>query len=85
MSTVTLNTPNRSNLRTSRKDTTDMFAIDLRLAEAIRHQDRLRAARDADRRAWQRARSFRHRLGASIIAIGRRIGGDAVTTPAWQG
>ena len=78
-------TPSRSTTPDFRKDTYAMISIDLRLAEALRHQEWLRASRDADRRADRPARSFRLRLGASLIAIGRRVGGEAVTTPAWQG
>jgi hypothetical protein len=85
MTTKPVTTPNRSNPLTFRKDTTEMHAFELRLAEAHERQALLRAIRDADRRAERSARSIRLRLGSSLIAMGRRIGGDAMNHPAWQG
>jgi hypothetical protein len=62
-----------------------MQHIELRLADVEERQLRFRALRDADRAALVQARSIRHRVGESIIRIGRRVGGDAMTSPAWQG
>ena len=41
--------------------------------------------RDADRASSRATRSLRRRLGESLVRLGRRVGGDAMTTPAWQG
>jgi hypothetical protein len=71
-------------LATSRKDTT-LSHIELRLAEIGERHALLRSHRDGDRHASGRSWSLRRSLGGSIIRIGRRIGGDSVTTPAWQG
>ena len=62
-----------------------MSHIELRLADVQERQARYRTLRDADRAAIVRARSVRHRVGESIIRLGRRVGGDAITAPAWQG
>lgn len=69
---------------TFRKDDT-MFHIELRLAEVEERHQRFRLARDADRTGLESARSFRHQLGQSLVRLGRRIGGDSMTAPAWQG
>jgi hypothetical protein len=71
-------------LPTFRKDTT-MNHIELRLAEVQERHARFRALRDADRSDRRAARSLRHRFGQSLVRLGRRIGGEAVTAPAWQG
>jgi len=75
-----------------RKDTNAMFHIEFRLVEAEERQMRFRA--EAEREQFGRfgRRRFRHRLGHSIIRLGREIHGeamtdpltDATTTPAWQ-
>jgi hypothetical protein len=62
-----------------------MQHIELRLADCQERQLRFRALRDADRAALAQARSIRHRIGQSLIGLGRRVGGDALTSPAWQG
>ena len=67
-----------------RKDPS-MQHIELRLSEVREHQQLLRTIREADRVAPQRPRSIRHQLGESIVRLGRRVGGDAMTSPAWQG
>jgi hypothetical protein len=69
---------------TFRKDDT-MFRIELRLADVQERHQRFRAIRDADRAAISSARSFRHQLGLSLVRLGRRIGGETMTAPAWQG
>lgn len=69
---------------TFRKDTT-LQHIELRLADVRERQALYRSHRDADRVSHVPTRSVRHRLGESIIRLGRRIGGDTATTPAWQG
>ena len=68
----------------SRKDH-QMFGIELRLAAINERQALERSLRDADRAASGQARSIRSHLGESIIRLGRRVGGDAITAPAWQG
>ncbi len=76
-----------------REDTTDMFHIEFRIAEAEERQARFRAEAERGRFGGFRRRRFRHRMGGSIIRIGRRIGGEAMTeplvdtatTPAWLG
>ncbi len=62
-----------------------MQHIELRLADVRERQARFRILRDADRAALSQARSIRHRLGESLVRLGRRVGGDALTSPAWQG
>ncbi len=62
-----------------------MQHIELRLADVQERQARFRILRDADRAAFAQARSIRHRIGQSLIGLGRRVGGDTVTAPAWQG
>jgi hypothetical protein len=67
-----------------RKDT-EMVHIELRLAEIQERHERLRIHRAAERAAFAQARSLRHQLGQSLVRLGRRVGGDAMTAPAWQG
>ena len=83
---MTTGTKARSNRQhtTFRKDDT-MFHIEQRLAEVQERQGRFRSIRDADRVGDSSARSFRHRFGQSLVRLGRRIGGEAMTAPAWQG
>ena len=69
---------------TSRKERT-MQHIELRLADVEERQSRYRVLRDADRAALVQARSLRQAVGQSIIRLGRRVGGEALTAPAWQG
>ena len=70
---------------TFRKDRT-MFSIELRLADVGERQSRFQADRDAERSAVGRDRgSLRRQVGESIVRLGRRVGGDAMTAPAWQG
>lgn len=64
---------------------TDMQHIELRLESIEDRHRRLRSARAEERSGSDSGRPIRHRLGESIIRIGRRIGGDALTAPAWQG
>ena len=66
-----------------RKDT-HMFHIELRLADIGERQALLRSIRDAERDGLRSTRTLRHRLGGSLVRLGRRIGGDSVTAPAWQ-
>ncbi|MEO5966523.1 MAG: hypothetical protein ABIR11_13750, partial [Candidatus Limnocylindrales bacterium] len=68
---------------TFRKDL-HMHHIELRLADVQQRQERLRSIRDADRAVVVTARPFRHQLGQSLVRLGRRIGGEAMTSPAWQ-
>jgi hypothetical protein len=67
-----------------RKDSS-MFHIDLRLADVAERQALMRSIRDGERDGLRSNRSLRHQLGLSLVRLGRRIGGDTVTAPAWQG
>ena len=69
---------------TLRKDHA-MFHIELRLTEIQERQALLRSIRDAEREGLQSTRTLRYRLGQSLVRLGRRVGGEAVTAPAWQG
>jgi len=82
--TTTQRNHGHGHLHTFRKDL-HMQHIELRLADVEERQSRYRDLRDADRAALVQARSVRHRVGESIIRLGRRVGGDAITAPAWQG
>lgn len=67
-----------------------MLHIDIRLVEAGERIERLLAEAELGhlRRQSRPRRSLRHRLGASLVRLGRHVGGDAMpetTTPAWQG
>jgi hypothetical protein len=64
---------------------THMQHIELRLADIGERQALLRSIREGDRAAERRARSIRRSLGESLVRLGRRIGGDSVSAPAWQG
>jgi len=75
---------NRHHL-TSRKDRSMQY-IELRLADARERQLRFQADRDAERAAHGQARSsLRRHVGRSLVRLGRRVGGESVTAPAWQG
>ena len=69
---------------TLRKDS-NLHHIELRLADVRERQALYRSHREGDRVSHVPTRSVRHRLGESLIRLGRRVGGDTVTTPAWQG
>ena len=70
---------------TSRKERT-MQHIELRLADTRERQLRFQADRDAERAALGQAHSsLRRQLGRSLVRLGRRVGGESVTAPAWQG
>jgi hypothetical protein len=70
---------------TSRKEQ-PMQHIELRLADVGERQSRFQADRDAERSAFGRDRgSLRRQVGESLVRLGRRVGGDAMTAPAWQG
>ena len=70
---------------TSRKERT-MQHIELRLADTRERQLRFQADRDAERTALAQSRSsLRRQLGRSLVRLGRRIGGESMTAPAWQG
>lgn len=82
-----ITTPSRHNdfrLHDLRRET-DMQHIELRLESIEDRQRRLRSARAEERWGFEPGRSLRLRLGESIVRIGRRIGGDTLTAPAWQG
>ena len=63
-----------------------MQYVELRLAEVGERQSRFRADREAERSVLGRDRSpLRRQVGESLVRLGRRVGGDAMTAPAWQG
>jgi hypothetical protein len=62
-----------------------MSHIELRLADVAERQLRFRSIRDDERSGLRLERSLRRRLGQSLVRLGRRVGGDAMTAPAWQG
>jgi len=64
---------------------THMQHIELRLADIGERQALLRSIREGDRAAERRARSIRRSIGESFIRLGRRIGGESVSAPVWQG
>jgi hypothetical protein len=70
---------------TFREDPTTMFHVELRLHEALERQERLRALAHLGRPGYLPEHPIRRRLGQSLVRLGRRVGGDAMTTPAWQG
>jgi len=92
MTTNPNDTPRRHPSTAFRKDEPHMFHIEFRMAEAEERQMRFRA--EAEREQFGRVgrRRFRHRLGHSIIRLGREIHGEAMTEPlvestslhAWQ-
>ena len=67
------------------REDTHMQHIELRLADVRERQALYRSHREGDRAAMRQTRSLRRRIGESLVRLGRRVGGDAVTTPAWQG
>ena len=83
MTSITTANSNRHH-STFRKDD-DMFHIELRLAEVQERHERFRIHRAAERAAFGQVRSLRHQLGQSLVRLGRRVGGEAMTAPAWQG
>ena len=63
-----------------------MQHIELRLADTRERQLRFQADRDAERTALGQSQgSLRRQLGRSLVRLGRRVGGESVTAPAWQG
>ncbi len=62
-----------------------MQYIELRLADVGERQALFRSHREGDRFAERRARSIRRQVGESLVRLGRRVAGDAKTSPAWQG
>ena len=83
--TTTRSTRQRRHPMTFRKDTFAMFHIELRLHEALERQERLRFLAYLGRPGFLPGRPIRRRLGQSLVRLGRRVGGDAMTSPAWQG
>jgi hypothetical protein len=80
--TVTSAKPHRPNPLTFRKEP-HMYAIELRRIVVEERQRQLLSDVRAFR-AGRETRSIRQRLGESLIRLGRRVGGDPATTPAWQ-
>jgi hypothetical protein len=62
-----------------------MQFIELRLADIGERQALLRSIRDAERDGHRSDRTLRRQVGQSLVRLGRRIGGEAMTSPAWQG
>ena len=83
--TTTRSDHRRRRPMTFRKDTPTMFHIELRLHEARERQERLRTRAHLGRPGFLPERPIRRRVGQSLVRLGRRVGGDAMTTPAWQG
>jgi hypothetical protein len=83
--TTRLRTTDRSSRPSSFRKDVSMLHIELRLAEIERRQRRLRSDRDAERALERRLPPLRLQLGQSLVRLGRRIGGDAMSAPAWQG
>ena len=82
--TTTRTAQPRRHLTPFRKDATTMYHIEIRLEEALQRQSLLRSFREQGRPGFEPGRPIRHRLGHSLVRLGRRVGGDAMTTPAWQ-
>ena len=82
--TAITDTRNTFRRHTFRKDTTMQF-IELRLADVAERQALLRSIRDAERDGLRSTRTLRYQVGQSLVRLGRRIGGEAMTSPAWQG
>ena len=83
MTTTRSDTRRRHSL-TFRKDTPTMFHIELRLFAALERQERLRAQAHLGHSGFRPERPIRRRLGRSLVRLGQRVGGDAITSPAWQ-
>jgi hypothetical protein len=83
--TTTRSTNPRRHPTTFRKDAFTMFHIELRLFGALERQERLRAPACLGRPGFLPERPIRRRLGESLMRLGRRVAGDALTSPAWQG
>ena len=82
---MTSTTHAQSTRTTSRKDRSMQY-IELRLADTRERQLRFQADRDAERAAHGQARSsLRRQVGGSLVRLGRRVAGESVTAPAWQG
>jgi len=63
-----------------------MQHVELRLADVRERQQRFRTDRGAERGALAASRSsLRRQLGESLVRLGRRVGGETMTAPAWQG
>jgi hypothetical protein len=77
---------------TFRKDT-HMYQAEIRLADIRELHEQHRSIRHGERHGERhgsgRGRSIRRRVGESLMRLGRRVGGEALTdtltTPAWQG
>ena len=80
------NDPNNQTDRhqpTLRRDD-QMFHIDLRLTDVQERHERFRTQREHDRVVTVTSPSLRQHVGQSLVRLGRRVGGDVQTTPAWQ-
>jgi hypothetical protein len=62
-----------------------MQTIDYRLAMIREREMELRSGRGARSAEIAGNGSLRLRLGQLLMQLGRRVGGEAMTTPAWQG
>lgn len=68
-----------------REDTTRMFHIDIRFAEAEARIERLLAEAERGRRDTTPRRPLRHRVGSLIVRLGCTVGGDTLTASARPG
>ncbi len=72
---------------------TSMHQVEIHLADIRERHERHRVIRHAERHGQRHgaglAHAIRLRLGESLMRLGRRVGGEALTdtltTPAWQG
>ncbi|MEI7745216.1 MAG: hypothetical protein WCK58_15890 [Chloroflexota bacterium] len=62
-----------------------MQQFEQRFAEVQERQLRFRSERAEERHVEGRRRSIRFRIGQSLVRLGSRLSGDAMTAPAWQG
>jgi hypothetical protein len=93
MTTNRVAQPSRHPFTPFREDTTAMFHIEYRYKEIKERQSRYQAEARRERQAKAPHRTFRHRMGESIIRVGQKVGGETVSdalcdpmpSPAWQG
>ena len=85
--TMPRRTPKSTAITSPLERNDDMQHIELRLADVGERQQRFQADRDAERAALGQARSSLRRSASaeSLVRLGRRVGGEPMTAPAWQG
>ncbi len=62
-----------------------MHSIEHRMQDVGERQASMRMHRIGGRRDERRSPAIRRHIGEWMVRTGRRIAGDAMTTPAWQG